>query len=149
MDRKRHEPTFSAPDLRDTQFQPDRVRHSRHQPARSDNGLVWKVALGVFLGMTACGLATCTVLGSLGYAVQKQQEAQVSKAIDDLNRIANDPDPMGLRKMAAEQQRQEALQAAREEQLRRPPPLGPDERCVGETRLRRIENGWVQAGSCR
>lgn len=148
MDRERHEPTFSVPDLQDVQFRGNRNRPVRQQPSNNGTGLVWKVALGVFLGMSACGLATCTVLGSLGYAVQKQQEEQLSQAIDDLNKIAKDPDPMGFAKLAEQKRREEAQRAADYERAHRPPPLGPNERCVGDTRLRRVENGWVQSGSC-
>jgi len=148
MDRERHEPTFSVPDLQNVQFRGNRNRTVRGQTSADGTGLVWKIALGVFLGMSACGLATCTVLGTMGYAVQKQKEEQLSKAIDDLNKIAKDPDPMGFAKVAQEKQREEARRIAEYERAHRPPPLGPNERCVGATRLRRVENGWTQSGSC-
>ena len=144
MERERHEPTFSKPDLQDLQFRSERRQLSQHRPPSNGSGLIWKVALGVFIGVSACALATCTALGTLGYAVQKQREVQMNKTIEDLNKIANDPDPMGFRKIVAERQREEAQRAMQD----RPPPLGPNERCIGATRLRRIENGWVQAGSC-
>ncbi|EKT4067067.1 hypothetical protein QEG11_002515 [Stenotrophomonas maltophilia] len=149
MKRERNEPTFNASDLQDLQFRRERTRPVRDRSVNDSSGLIWKVALGVFLGMSACGLATCTVLGSLGYAVQKQQEAQVIHAIDELNKIANDPDPMGFAKLAAEKRLDEAQRAAELEKAHQPPPLGPNERCIDGTRLRRVENGWMQSGSCR
>ncbi|WP_223495075.1 hypothetical protein [Stenotrophomonas indicatrix] len=112
------------------------------------NGLVWKIALGVFLGLSACGLVTCTVLGTMGYAIEQQREDQVNQAVAEFIKSANDPDPFGYGKKAEEQrlrdvERQRLLHAANQ-----PAPLKPDERCVGKTRLQRVENGWVQSGSC-
>lgn len=112
-------------------------------------GTVWKVALGVFIGVTACMLTTCAVLGTMGYAIQKQQDEQAAKAVADFIATANDPDPMGLGRKAAEQHRLDIERQRQYEAENQPAPLADDERCVGKTRLRRIENGWVQSGSCR
>lgn len=112
------------------------------------NGLVWKIALGVFLGLSACGLVTCTVLGTMGYAIEKQREEQANQAVAEFIKSANDPDPFGL---AAKVERQRRIDAERQrhyEAANQPAPLKPDERCVGATRLQRVENGWVQSGSC-
>lgn len=48
-------------------------------------------------------------------------------------------------KRIEEQRRIEALNQAR---MTAPVPLKNDERCVGGARLRRVENGWEQSGSC-
>jgi hypothetical protein len=114
----------------------------------SSSGTIWKIAIGVFIGVSACLLATCTVLGTMGYAIQEQRDEQAKQAVANFIATANDPDPMGLGRKVAEQQRAEAERQRQYDAANRPAPLAADERCVGKTRLRRIANGWVQSGSC-
>ena len=81
--------------------------------------------------------------------------------IDGLYDVFSDPQvarywsapPLANREAAAEMQRMER-------EIRRPSrpaaqprvntrPLRDDERCIDGQRFRRIENGWLQAGTCR
>lgn len=115
------------------------------------NGLIWKVALGVFLGGSACLLATCGLLAVGGSAAMQQQEQAKSAAIQDwlaetqkMTDVSNRRYEANNRRLE-EQRRIDALNQAR---MTAPVPLKNDERCVGATRLRRVENGWEQSGSC-
>lgn len=111
-------------------------------------GLVWKVALGVFLGVTACGLATCGIVGALGLGYMKDR---ADAANETLNVISDGHGAEALNFDARMTEMRQAQQAARfpaPEESRQRVPLKEDERCVGSTRLRRVENGWEQSGSC-
>ena len=117
----------------------------------ASNGLIWKVAAGVFIGGTACLLATCGLLAVGGSAViQQSQDAKVEAIqgwMEETNRATAEANRQ-YEENTRRQQEQFRLRAEQEEAMKAPVPLKADERCVGETRLRRIENGWIQSGSC-
>lgn len=112
------------------------------------NGLIWKVAIGVFVGAAASLVATCGVLAVGGAAVMEQQDRQKAAVIqnwlDESNSMVNESN----RQFAQNNRRLDQARQAQEEQKKVSVELSPDERCVGKTRLRRIENGWMQSGSC-
>jgi len=99
----------------------------------SSTGLVWKVALGVFLGGSALLLATCGVLGVAGNAAMKEQE----RAGEALARQLYPEVPI------------EEVRSKREaaERAARPKTLPPGHRCINGQTFRRVENGWVQISS--
>lgn len=99
----------------------------------SSTGLVWKVALGVFLGGSALLLATCGVLGAAGHAAMKQQE----RAGEALARQMYPEVPMA----EVRNKREAAERAAK------PKELAPGHRCINGQTFRRVENGWVQVSS--
>ena len=99
----------------------------------SSTGLVWKVALGVFLGGSALLLATCGVLGVAGNAAMKEQQ----RAGEALARQMYPEVPIG----EVRNKREAAERAAR------PKGLPPGHRCINGQTFRRIENGWVQVSS--
>ncbi len=99
----------------------------------SSAGLVWKVALGVFLGGSALLLATCGVLGLAGNAAMKEQE----RAGEALARQMYPEVPIG----EVRSKREAAERAARSKGL------PPGHRCINGQTFRRIENGWVQVSS--
>jgi hypothetical protein len=114
-------------------------------------GLVWKVALGVFLGLTACGLVTCTVVGALGLGYMKDRVDETDKKLNIIS-DGQGSEPLNMRARTDEMRRaQDAAYGHLRDQARAPEParLSEDERCVGKTRLRRVENGWEQSGSCQ
>lgn len=131
MDRK--EPKIG--DLSQIEFRSSAVRQRTTSAAQaSGNGLVWKIALGVFAGMCLFGLATCSGLVVLGAAVQQAEQQQTEAAVQEFVRAANDPDPFGWGR--AEQQRQRRIAEDKA--------LQPGERCIDGKRLQRVSNGWVQ-----
>lgn len=99
----------------------------------SSTGLVWKVALGVFLGGSALLLATCGVLGVAGHAAMKQQE----RAGEALARQMYPEVPMA----ELRNKREAAERAAK------PKELAPGHRCINGQTFRHVENGWVQVSS--
>ncbi len=100
----------------------------------SSTGLVWKVALGVFLGGSALLLATCGVLGVARHAAMKEQE----RAGEALAR------QLYPKSMPIEEARSKRESLLREEAPKRIP-LGY--RCINGQGFRRVENGWVQVSS--
>lgn len=135
---EKNEPTLG--DLSKIEFRPKLHRGPVPQPSTrpirydNSNGMVWKIALGVFVGLCLFGLVTCSGLVIVGYAVQAEQEKQAQAAVDEFMKVARDPDPLGWRRAEIERQQQEAQSRA----------LQPGERCIGGKRLRRVDNGWVQ-----
>lgn len=99
----------------------------------NSTGLVWKVALGVFVGGSALLLATCGVLGLAGHAVIKEQE----RAGEALARQMTQTVPI-----SEVRERREAA-----EREKRPKALPPGHRCINGQTFRRIENGWAQVSS--
>lgn len=133
---ERQEPTLGAPaELADLEF---RQRPHRPAPTKEPLGLEWKIAIGVFLGLSMFGLATCVSMAVIGSAVQQEQQKQVDAAIADLNRAMRDPDPFGWQAAARKQERETQRREAEYYALR------PGERCIGGKRFRRVDNGWVQ-----
>lgn len=100
----------------------------------NSTGLVWKVALGVFLGGSALLLATCGVLGVAGHAAMKEQE-RAGKA------LARQLYP---KSMPIEEARSKRESLLREEAAKKIP---PGYRCINGQAFRRVENGWVQVSS--
>ncbi len=126
MERK--EPTFSKPDMGEIRFR----EPARQQKIDSGNGLVWKIAIGVFVGMSICLIATCSLVGIGAAAVAEQEDQARKAAINEFLRTANDPDPFGFEARAAEARRIEM----------EPRALRPGQRCMQGKRLERIEGGW-------
>ncbi len=100
----------------------------------SSTGLVWKVALGVFLGGSALLLATCGVLGVARHAAMKEQE----RAGEALAR------QIYPKSMPIEEARSKRESLLREEAAKTSP---PGYRCINGQAFRRVENGWVQVSS--
>lgn len=94
----------------------------------NDNYIVLKIAAGVVLGLL------------LWNAFERyQQRKAVEHGLRELQRIAADPDPMGLR--AAEAQRQSARNGPVASSLK---PIPPGFRCEQRTLLKRVSGGWEQ-----
>lgn len=140
---ERQEPTLGpAPDLAGVEFR--RSVAPKATPAKQPMDLSWKIAIGIFLGLSLFGLATCTTMAILGAAVQAEQERQAELAAAELKKALNNPDPFGWRAAAQQQQREQARQEAARYALR------PGERCIQGKRFRRVDNGWVQVNRpCR
>lgn len=131
MDRQ--EPKLG--DLTNIEFRPKSYRGPSRPPQRQGgNGIIWKIALGVFAGLCLFGLVTCSGLIVIGSAVQQEQARQAEEAMKEFNKAISNPDPYGWRKAQLERQRQEARERA----------LQPGERCISGKRFRRVDNGWVQ-----
>ncbi|WP_156455797.1 MULTISPECIES: hypothetical protein [Stenotrophomonas] len=126
MERKK--PTFSKPDMDEIRFR----EPARQRKSDSGNGLVWKIAIGVFVGMSICLIATCSLVGIGAAAVAEQEDQARKAAVDEFLRTANDPDPFGFEARAAEERRIEMERRA----------LRPGQRCMQGKRLERIEGGW-------
>lgn len=117
-------------------FDSDRPRHMRQPQRDSASDLTaWKIAGGVFLGLT------------LFYGVYRVHVAMEQRAaIEELNRTMvelakPDADPLGLRAQAAAM-RKAAAARARTDATQRALQLG--QRCIGGQRFERVENGWHQ-----
>lgn len=96
----------------------------------SDKYLVLKIAAGVLLGLIAWN------------AIERhQQQKAMEDGLRELNRIAADPDPMGLRAAATANAGQNATNRDLSNSLK---PVPPGFRCEGGTLLKRIEGGWMQ-----
>lgn len=131
MDRQ--EPTLGkASDLTDLEFK--RSRYVRRHSREGQTDISWKIAVGVFLGLTAFALVTCSAVAVMGSAALEEQERQERAAAEQLRKALGDPDPMGIQAREAERQRREAEYYG----------LRTGERCIDGKRFRRVENGWVQ-----
>lgn len=129
----RHEPTFGKPlDVGDLQLRRPSATSYRSEAARTD--ISWKIAAGIFLGLTAFALVTCSAVMITGSAAIKEQERQERAAAEQLRQTLSDPDPLGIHAREAERQRREAAYYA----------LRPGERCIDGKRFRRVDNGWEQ-----
>lgn len=82
--------------------------------------------------MSACLLATCTLLGVGAAAVAEQQEQAQKEAVEQFLKVANSPDPMGLQRQVQDARNREIEAKA----------LRPGQRCMQGRRLERIEGGW-------
>lgn len=107
---------------------------------RKQSNIALKVAVGVFLGLCAFGLVTCTGLVVVGGMVEKKRQENFSQALKTLDQIGKDPNPLGINRAARQRQLEER---ARIESSRR---LAPGERCIQGQRFRRVNNGWEQVG---
>ena len=96
----------------------------------SDKYLVLKIAGGVLLGLIAWNAIE-------GY----QQRKAFEEGMRELNRIAADPDPLGLQAQAAANRRQNAANRAVTNPVK---PVPPGFRCAGGTLLKRVDGGWTQ-----
>jgi hypothetical protein len=141
---ERHEPTLGpAPDLANLEFRRS-VAPPRVAPPKPAMDLSWKIAIGVFVGLSLFGLATCTGMAIIGAAVQAEQERHAEEVMAEFRRATSDPDPFSWRAAAQQQQREQARQEAARYALR------PGERCIQGKRFRRVENGWIQVSRpCR
>lgn len=135
MERQRHEPKMG--DLSEVEFRPRSYRgpsQPRNSSRPDNNDMVWKIALGVFVGLCLFGMVTCTGLVIVGSTVQAEQEKQAQAAVKEFVRATSDPDPFGWQRAEVERQQRAAQERA----------LQPGERCIGGKRFRRVDNGWVQ-----
>jgi hypothetical protein len=107
----------------------------------SSTGLVWKVALGVFLGGSSLLLATCGVLAVAGHALEQEQERAGKELARQLERAYSEI-PLPTASINDVRNKREAANraAARKE-------LPPGHRCINGQTFRRVENGWVQVSS--
>lgn len=110
-----------------------------------------KIAAGVFLGLTAFTIMAGGIALLTMKEVAEQSAAQFNRAMEDM-RVDNE-----LARITAEEQRRNAQahsQAAmayernRQQRVEQARALAPDERCAQGIRLKRIDNGWQQVGSC-
>ena len=129
------EPSMGNP--ADLEFRPHNYRGpTTARPAATPPpiGLEWKIAIGIFLGLSMFALATCAGVALIGTAAVNEQQKIEAAAVEEFKRAVNDPDPLGW-------QRQAQLRAGQEDEKK---PLNVGERCIKGERFRRIENGWVQ-----
>jgi hypothetical protein len=112
------------------------------RPTESRQGsLTWKIAIGVFLGLSLFGLATCAALSMLGHAAIEEQRRIDAQHAAELRRALTNPDPFGWQAQAAKK-RQEMERRRTDEALQRA--LKPNQRCIQGQRFQRVENGWQQ-----
>ena len=132
--KERREPTIGNP--ADLEFRPQTYRGpSTPRPAEPPTvSLEWKIAIGIFLGLSMFALATCASMALIGSAAVHEQEKAEAAAIQEFQRAVSDPDPLGWHRRAQ----------VRAEQNDDRKPLNTGERCIKGERFRRIENGWVQ-----
>ena len=96
----------------------------------SDNYLVLKIAAGVVLGLLAWNVFD-----------RYQQRRDIEEGLKELQRVAADPDPLGLRAAAAANPSQNAPNRVVTNSLK---PVPPGFRCAGGVLLKRVEGGWTQ-----
>lgn len=140
MDRERHEPTFSAPDLQDVRFRGGRNRTARQTEPTSP----W-----AYIGVSAA-LLVAIAMGLIEWNARRQAAAMTR----ELMRPATPEEQAMLDRQAAEWQRKleaetaaEMAQARQTIQLDRVVPV-PDrnplqtgERCIDGRRFKRLEGG--------
>jgi hypothetical protein len=106
--------------------------------------MVWKIALGVFLGMVIFLMTTCTLLG-MGAKVSLDAQRQAHADAMKKARIANQA---ARARITEQQERRRAYEAQVSQNVRDAAALKADERCISGQKFRRVENGWEQVGSC-
>lgn len=106
--------------------------------------MIWKIALGVFLGMVVFVLATCTFLGMGAKVALDAQQAAYQEALQK-SRQANERARADFR---AQQQRQQDRRDQLDRNAQEAARPAANERCISGQRFRRVENGWEQVGSC-
>lgn len=140
MDRERHEPTFSAPDLQEVRFRAARNRPSRQSEPTSP----W-----LYIGVSAA-LLVVIAMGLIEWNARRQAAAMTR----ELMRPATPEEQAALDRQTAEWERKlQAETAAELAQVRRtiqldralPPaerrPLETGERCIDGRRFKRMEGG--------
>jgi len=141
MDRERHEPTFSAPDLQDVRF-----RSSRNRPVRQNE----PTSPWVYIGVSAA-LLVAIAMGLIEWNARRQAAAMTR----ELMRPATPEEQAHLDRQTAEWERKlKAESAAELAEVQRalwadgatarpaPRPLDANERCIDGRRFQRIEGGW-------
>jgi len=141
MDRERHEPTFSAPDLQDVRFRGSRSRPIRHNEPTSP----W-----IYIGVSAA-LLIAIAMGLIEWNARRQAAAMTR----ELMRPATPEEQAQLDRQTAEWERKMKAESAAElAEVQRalwadgatarpaPRPLGANERCIEGRRFQRIEGGW-------
>lgn len=104
----------------------------RPTPKNEDDNLVWKIAAGVVLGLIVFfGLQRCVDEYRARQAIAAMN-AELAK-IEVATRSQRELNERHARERAERQQRREGALL-----------LGPDERCVGGKRFRRLPNGWAE-----
>lgn len=141
MDRERHEPTFSAPDLQDVRFRSDRSRPVR----RNEPASPW-----LYIGVSAA-LLIAIAMGLIEWNARRQAAAMTR----ELMRPATPEEQAQLDRQSEEWERKMKAESAAElAEVRQalwaddasarpaPRPLGASERCIEGRRFQRIEGGW-------
>lgn len=140
MERERHEPTFSAPDLQDVRFRDARSRPTRQSESTSP----W-----LYIGVGAA-LLVAIGMGLIEWNARRQAAAMTR----ELMRPATPEEQAALDRQTAEWERKLQAETAEElAQVRRtirldhalPPaerrPLEAGERCIDGRRFKRMEGG--------
>lgn len=141
MDRERHEPTFSAPDMQDVRF-----RGARSRPVRQNE----PTSPWIYIGVSAA-LLIAIAMGLIEWNARRQAAAMTR----ELMRPATPEEQAQLdRQTAAWDRKMKAESAAELAEVQRalwangatarpaPRPLGANERCIEGRRFQRIEGGW-------
>lgn len=141
MDRERHEPTFSAPDLHDVQFRGNRSRPARQQEPVSP--WLYMAVAAVALIVIAMGLIewnarrqAAAMTRELMRPMTAQEEAEFKAQLDrDLRKLEaeNAADVAAVRRTIQLDRILSPVQRR---------PLGDGERCMQGHRFKRIEGGW-------
>jgi len=144
MDRDRHEPTFSAPDLQEVRFRGDRNRPARQREPTSP----W-----LYIGVSAA-LLVVVAMGLIEWNARRQAAAMTR----ELMRPATPEEQAQLDRQRAEWERKLREESATElAEARRaiwidqaearpaPRPLGNDERCIQGRRFQRIDGGVARS----
>ncbi|MDQ7298029.1 hypothetical protein ACT6SE_10210 [Stenotrophomonas sp. LC732] len=140
MDRERHEPTFSAPDLKEMRFRTDRNRPARQSEPTSP----W-----LYIGVSAA-LLVVIAIGLIEWNARRQAAAMTR----ELMRPATPEEQAALDRQTAEwEQKLRAETAAELAQVRRTiqldralprverRPLEAGERCIDGRRFKRMDGG--------
>ena len=101
-----------------------------------DDGLVWKIAIGIVLGALAIGgIRSCQQQVALNQFNEQMASITATAQLESARMQAD-------LKIRAEKQRQEEnLKHQAEMQAKQ---LLPGQRCIGKNLFNRVENGWVQ-----
>lgn len=141
MERDRHEPTFSAPDLQEVRFRSQRQRAPRHSEPASP----W---LYIIVG---AALLIAVAMGLIEWNARRQAAAMTR----ELMRPATAEEQTALDRQKADWERKIQAETAselaevrrhlwlnRQETTPTPRPLRAGERCIEGRRFQRIDGGW-------
>lgn len=108
------------------------IRHRpthQYRPEDRNDGLWWQIALGIFVGQLMTGAVVGILALLLGGVAAHEADTQMKAAVDQIQQVS-----------------QQTLRPStpRPSTYRPRRPLSDGERCMGGTRLRRIEHGWAQ-----
>lgn len=141
MDRERHEPTFSAPDLQDVRFRGGRSRPARQaEPTSPWVYISVSAALLIVIAMALIEWNARRQAAAMSRELMRpatpEEQAQIDRQYTEWERKLNAESAAEL----AEVKR--ALWAGDATDTPAPRPLGANERCIEGRRFQRIEGGW-------